>query len=162
MAFLGAKIKIEPHTYKLILGICLIIATMRLLGLFGKPKETLKPINLPFAIAIGAILGFVSGMIGIGGGILLSPVILLLGWANLKQTAAISAAFIFLNSIAGLYGILQSSQTIPTEIGIWVVAAVVGGLLGAFYGSGRFNFKVLRYILSLVLLFASYTLILGK
>ncbi len=161
MAFIGPQIKIEPHTYKIILGICLLMATLRLLGVFGNTKVSdLKEIRFIPALIIGGIIGLISGMIVIGGGIILSPVILLLHWANLKQTAAISAAFIFVNSVSGMAGHTISRQTITPDIFIWATAAVIGGVAGAYLGSGRFNFKVLRYILSGVLIFASYHLIL--
>jgi uncharacterized protein len=161
MAFIGPQIKIEPHTYKIILGICLVIATLRLIGVFGNTKnEALKKISFVPALIIGGVIGLISGMIGIGGGIILSPVLLLLQWADLKQTAAISAAFIFVNSVAGMAGHTISQQTITPDIFKWAIAAIIGGIAGAYLGSGKFNFKVLRYILSGVLLFASYHLIL--
>lgn len=78
-SFLGGLLTVETHYYKIILASVLIIAVLRLIGLLGKEKPELKPINLSFALLIGAIIGFLSGLIGIGGGIILSPVILLLG-----------------------------------------------------------------------------------
>jgi uncharacterized membrane protein YfcA len=162
LSFIGARIIIDAHTYKIILGICLLIATMRLLGVFGATnfKDT-KEVKFIPAMLIGGLLGFVSGMIGIGGGILLSPVLLLLKWADLKQTAAISAAFIFVNSVSGIIGAESSHQLFSPEIYSWVAAAVVGGSIGAFYGSAKFNYSVLKYILSAVLLFASTKLFIG-
>jgi uncharacterized protein len=161
-AFIGAGIKVEKHTYEIILAICLIIATMRLLGVFGKASfSELKEVQFVPALLIGGVLGLVSGMIGIGGGILLSPVLLLLKWADLKQTAAISAAFILLNSISGIIGTTLTHQVFSPNLFIWVLAAVTGGLLGGYYGSSRFNTQVLRYILSIVLLFASTKILLG-
>ena len=98
-------------------------------------------------------------MIGIGGGILLSPVLILLRWATLKQAAAISAAFIFLNSVAGLAGSLSSGPQISSSIYLWAAIAIISGTAGAFYGSHKFNNVVLKYVLSLVLLFACFKLI---
>ena len=98
-SFFGGLLTVETHYYKIILASVLVIAVLRLVGVFGKEKPVLKPINIPLALLIGAVIGFLSGLIGIGGGIVLSPVILLLGWANMKQTAAVSALFIFVNSI---------------------------------------------------------------
>ena len=161
LAFLGAQIKLDVHIYKIILAICLLIATMRLLGLFGKGSSDTRPLNIPLAIFIGAILGFISGMIGIGGGILLSPVILLMRWADMKQTAVISAAFIFLNSVSGLSGAFSTHIEFPPSIYLWTMAAVAGGLGGAYLGSSKFNTVTLRYILSAVLLFASTKLVMG-
>ena len=160
MSFIGAKIHINTPTYKIILGICLLIATLRILGLFGKnsSKELAAP-NFVLSLLIGGALGFVSGMIGIGGGILLSPVLLLLRWADLKQTAAISAAFIFLNSASGLAGASIGTEVFSSSIYLWATAAIIGGSAGAFFGSTRFNNVVLRYLLSVVLLFAATKLL---
>jgi len=162
LSFLGARITIEAHTYKLILGVCLLIATIRILGVFGSAsfKDTREVKFIP-AMIIGGVLGFVSGMIGIGGGILLSPVLLLLKWSDMKQTAAVSAAFIFVNSVSGIIGAASSHQAFAPEIYSWVAAAVLGGSIGAFFGSTKFNYSVLKYILSAVLLFASTKLFMG-
>ena len=155
LSFIGAKIHIEVHTYKIILSICLFIATLRLLGFFGNTIKTeIKKIKFIHALLIGGIIGFISGMIGIGGGILLSPVLLLLHWSDMKQTAAVSAAFIFLNSVSGIAGAGMMMQSPSSQIYFWAIAAIIGGTAGAYYGSSQFNNKILRYVLSVVLLFA--------
>jgi uncharacterized membrane protein YfcA len=162
LSFIGAKIQIDTHTYKIILAACLLIATLRILGLFGKSDNAkLKEVKFIPALFIGGILGFVSGMIGIGGGILLSPVLLLLHWSDMKQTAAVSAAFIFLNSVSGLAGASIGSEVFSSNIYLWTAAAIIGGSAGAFYGSRKFNYVVLKYILSTVLLFACTKLFIG-
>lgn len=160
LSFLGAKIHIDVHIYKIILAICLFIAILRLVGFTGKTegKET-RSINLIAALMIGGIIGFISGMIGIGGGILLSPVLLLLNWATIKESAAVSAAFIFLNSISGIFGAFASLNQISSQIYLWALAGIIGGTLGAYYGSKHFNSKVLKYILSIVLIFACIKLV---
>jgi len=150
-SFLGGMITIETHYYKIILATVLVLAVARLLGLFGHEKTVRKPLNLPLALFVGAIIGFLSGLLGIGGGIILSPVILLLGWANIKQTAAVSALFIFVNSISGLFGFLSKGGIIPVSSVSLIVAAVVGGILGAYYGSRKFNTLTLRTVLGFVL-----------
>ncbi|MCX6185522.1 MAG: sulfite exporter TauE/SafE family protein [Bacteroidetes bacterium] len=161
LSFLGSKIHIDGHVYKVILAICLFIAIIRLVGFTGKKNNSeTKSINVMAAVLIGGMIGFISGMIGIGGGILLSPVLLLLNWAKMKETAAISAAFIFLNSIAGLFGAFSSSiQNINSQIYIWAIAGMLGGTLGAYYGSKYFNNTVLKYVLSIVLIFACIKLV---
>ena len=129
MAFLGATLEIPPELYKKILGICLLIAALRILIRPGKDGAQRK-ISLPIALASGALIGFFSGMIGIGGGIILSPLLLLTRWGGMKETAAASAAFIFLNSAAGLTGHVTAGMEVSPRIAIWIVAVMAGGLLG--------------------------------
>lgn len=156
LSFIGASIELQTVWYKIILGICLIIASLRLLGFLGKENESEKK-ELPIFIAllIGGMIGLISGMIGIGGGILLSPILILFHWAKMKETAAISALFILVNSASGLFGAIYSGATFTNEIFVWLAAAIAGGSLGAYYGSKKFNNVVLKYLLSAVLLFAS-------
>ncbi|NOR86485.1 MAG: TSUP family transporter, partial [Bacteroidales bacterium] len=108
MAFLGARTSIDPTLYKTILAALLLFAVARMLYQPQAKDKALIPNNLLISIFLGALLGFFSGMIGIGGGIILSPVLLLLGWTNIKETAAISAIFIFLNSAAGIAGLFSA------------------------------------------------------
>ncbi len=153
-SFLGGMITIETHFYKIILATVLLFAVARLLGLFGKGKVEIKPIHIPLALCIGAVIGFISGLIGIGGGIILSPVLLLLGWATMKQTAAVSSLFIFVNSIAGLFGFVTKGGTLPTSSSIIIIAAVIGGIAGGYFGSKKFNTTTLRTVLAIVLTIA--------
>jgi len=153
-SFLGGFLTVDSKLYKIILATLLLFAVFRLLGLFGKEKTDLKEINIPFALLIGAIIGFLSGLIGIGGGIVLSPVLLLLGWANMKQTAAVSALFIFVNSISGIFGFLSKGGEIPSSSTVLIAIVFVGGIFGAYYGSKKFNTKILRNVLAFVLAIA--------
>ena len=157
-SFLGGFLKVETHLYKIILGTVLLFAVTRLIGLFGKGKKELQPINIPIALCIGAIIGFISGLIGIGGGIILSPVLLLLGWATMKQTAAVSALFIFVNSIAGLFGFVSNGGTLPVSSTPLIAVVVLGGILGGYYGSKKMNTITLRNVLAVVLLIAVFKL----
>jgi uncharacterized protein len=160
MAFVGARLDIEPKTYKVILGICLLIAILRLLISYSGKAESSKPPPFIIAAPIGALLGFFSGMIGIGGGIILSPLILLLHWANMKETAAISAAFIFLNSAAGLFGLSLSGLSLAPHILIWICIVIAGGFLGSYISSYKMDSAKLKYLLAIVLLVASFKLLL--
>jgi len=160
MAFIGARINIDPQIYKIILAVFLIIAVTRMLiAKKGDFKET-KELKFIPAILIGAVLGLFSGMIGIGGGIILSPLLLLFRWANVKETAGISAVFIFLNSSTGLLGLHLSSHYIPNpHVWIWAMAGLVGGFLGGYIGSGKLDSYKLKYVLAFVLFIASVKLI---
>src|SRR5688572_21576280 len=103
-AFLGGLIDVEEDVYKKVLGVLLILSVIRLLDFRIRPQKEKAYPPVVVALGIGAAIGFLSGLIGIGGGIILSPIILLLHWADMKKTAAVSALFIFVNSIAGLAG----------------------------------------------------------
>ena len=156
-AFIGAQILIDPKIYKIILGIFLLLATARMLI---KTKESAPVIgfSLPFTLVIGAVLGLLSGMIGIGGGILLTPVIILLGWGNIKEAAAVSAPFIFLNSLSGLGGLLVSGFHFVPEILTWIIVVVSAGMFGSFVGSRMLSTYKLRFVLAFVLAIAGFKL----
>ena len=159
MAFIGARLDIDPKLYKIILGIFLVIAVSRMLLFKSEDIENTKEVKFLPALIIGSLLGLFSGMIGIGGGIILSPILILLRWANLKETAAISAAFIFVNSASGLIGMGLEKQFYPNEnVIIWVVAGVIGGVIGGVLGSSKLSTNNLKYFLAVVLFAASIKL----
>jgi uncharacterized protein len=159
-AYIGAQISINPSLYKIILGICLLIAVARMLY---KPKqsEERKSNDIPIylALTIGAALGLFSGMIGIGGGIILSPLLIVLNWSSVKEAAAVSAPFIFLNSLTGLFGLIQHGFSPQPNTITWIVAAVTGGIVGSYLGSFKFSVSGLKYVLATVLIFAAFKLI---
>ncbi len=158
-AFLGGLITINPKTYKIILGIFLIIAILRMIYRPKNQSVQTMPINRPAAYFIGIVLGFFSGLIGIGGGIILSPIIILLKWGTMKETAAVSAAFILVNSVSGLTGQFSQGIQLAPEIGYMLAAAISGGVLGAYMGSYKITDRTLKYALSVVLTFASFKLL---
>lgn len=158
MAFLGGYIDINATLYKQILGVFLAIAILRILNIFGEEKSRVEKSNLLGSLFIGSAIGLFSGMIGIGGGIILSPVIILLGWGNMKQAAAVSALFIFVNSISGISGFFIKGGQIPMEAWYFIPVAIVGGSLGALYGSRKFNLNTLKYVLAGVLVIATIKL----
>jgi uncharacterized membrane protein YfcA len=159
MAFLGGRIDIDTGTYKLMLGILLLIPIVRFLFFQNIPVSKIRNSNAGLSLIMGAAIGFVSGMIGIGGGIILSPLLLLLKWTDQKQTAAISALFIFVNSLSGLIGQWTKGIDFNTNMIGYVAVAFAGGLCGAYFGAMKFNQNVLRILLALVLILASYKLI---
>lgn len=158
-AWLGGKIELDPTLYKQILGVCLLAAVARLFGLFGTGKlETRFPPVL-LAMTIGGALGLLSGMIGIGGGVLLSPLLLICGWSTVKESAAVSAAFIFVNSVAGIVALGSTTIVMTMDHALWIVAAFVGGLLGAYIGAMHYSALRLKQVLGAVLLLASVKLL---
>ena len=158
-SFIGAFVTVDPVLYKKVLGLILIFPILRLLGVFGPGSQETKPVNPYWAFFIGGAIGFLSGMIGIGGGIILSPVIILLKWGNMKETAAVSALFIFVNSTSGIIALLGKGMVIDHAVYIWVMVAVTGGFLGAYLGSKKFTNPVLNKILAVVLFIASIKLL---
>lgn len=158
LSFLGGMISIDAFIYKKILGILLLIPVARFFFIPFKEGQEGKA-SVPVSLAIGGGIGFLSGLIGIGGGILLSPLILLLKWADQKQTAAISALFIFVNSLSGLSGQWTKGMTIQSDRLIWVGIAVVGGSVGSWLGAKRFKQQGLQIVLAGVLLIASIKLL---
>src|SRR4029078_758463 len=138
MAYVGGLINVETDLYKLIFVLLLLIPIVRFLFFANIKVEEIKKSNIPLSVAIGAVIGFLSGLIGIGGGIILSPVILLLKWADMKQTAAISALFIFVNSLSGLAGQLSKGTHFSPNMYAYVGVAFAGGICGAYYGSLKF------------------------
>lgn len=162
MAFIGGMISINARLYKTILGVLLLIAVIRFFFTRNAKPEDMRPYNIPLAIAIGAIIGLLSGMIGIGGGIILSPILLLLKWTDQKQTAAISALFIFVNSVSGLFGQLTQGIVFTSQMLVMVIIAFAGGLLGAYFGALKFKQDILKNVLAMVLLLAAYKLLFTK
>jgi len=162
LSFAGGMIKVDGVVYKQLLGLLLLIPVARFL-FFHKitVTDTRKP-NIWLSLMIGAAIGFLSGLIGIGGGIILSPVLLLLAWTDQKQTAAISALFILVNSLAGLGGQLTNSVQFSADMITFVAVAFAGGLLGAWMGALRFRQTVLKQVLALVLLVAAVKLLFSQ
>jgi uncharacterized membrane protein YfcA len=158
-SFIGAAIHVDATIYNRVLGVLLFFPILRLAGVIGSEDGEQKKTPWAAALLIGAAIGFLYGMIGIGGGILLSPVILLLHWGNMKQTAAASALFIFLNSAAGLAGLSWRGAPVDPSVFILLLFAIAGGALGAWYGRKQESNKVLKLILASVLLVASVKLL---
>jgi uncharacterized membrane protein YfcA len=158
-AFLGGLINVDSDVYKKLLGVLLIIPIVRFLFFKNISVAEIKKSNIPLSLIIGAAIGFLSGLIGIGGGIILSPILLLLKWTDQKQTAAISALFIFVNSLSGLTGQLTKGIQFSGDMYAYVAIAFIGGICGAYFGALRFRQAVLKNLLAAVLAVASYKLI---
>lgn len=157
-AFLGGMFDIDASLYKKILGVLLIFAILKMLPFFDREADQKKEVKLIPGLLIGAVIGFFSGLIGIGGGIILTPLILLLHWGNMKEAAAVSALFIWVNSASGLTGQILNGTDLSSQSLIMVLMAVIGGFFGSYFGSKRFNHHSLRYLLAIVLSIASFKL----
>jgi uncharacterized membrane protein YfcA len=154
LAFVGGAVTLPGHAYKMLVGAVLLYAAWQLWR-SARAGDEMRPVHEPpvaAAMAIGAALGLLSGLTGVGGGIFLSPLLLMLGWAGTKQTSAVAAPFILVNSIAGLAaGFTMKSASLPPYVAILAAAVLVGGWLGAEYGSRRFANPLVRRILAVVL-----------
>jgi len=157
-AFLGGMIHLPTTVYKIILGVTLMLAAIRLAINLKSESEVRTP-QIWLCLLIGACLGFVSGLVGVGGGIFLTPILLLMNWTETKRAAGISALFILVNSMSGLLGNYAQVLKLPTSVYVWIIAAIIGGIIGASLGSYRFNSLVLRRVLSFGLLIAGAKLI---
>lgn len=149
-AYLGSKLPVQGDMYNLLLGIALIVPVIRLLGLSPAEKGKKENISRWIALLLGVIIGFLSGMLSIGGGIFLSPILILLAWANAKEAAAASALFIVLNSVAGLLGHPGEINGSGSSL-LWFLMAAAGGFAGSYFGSRYFHQVTIRYLLTAVL-----------
>lgn len=158
LAFVGAKISLPSATYRIIVGIVLAFAALRL---FLPAKATSqideRPVHRGLALGVGGGIGLVSGLTGVGGGIFLSPLLLFSKWASAKIAAAVSAAFVLANSLAGLAAL--STFVLLRNFWWWLGAVVAGGALGSWLGSSRFQSAALLRLLGVVLLIAAGKLI---
>ncbi|MGB7843704.1 MAG: sulfite exporter TauE/SafE family protein [Salinimicrobium sp.] len=157
-AFLGGTIEIDASIYKKVLAVLLVFAILKMLNVFGKESETIKKVKLWQGLLVGGVIGFFSGLIGIGGGIILTPIILLLHWGKMKEAAAVSALFIWVNSASGLIGQLSTGISLSMGSFVLVAIALIGGFLGGYLGSKKINNQGLRYMLAVVLAIASIKL----
>jgi uncharacterized membrane protein YfcA len=163
LAFVGGAITLPTTVYKQIVGLTLLYAAFRLFRFTQAKAEAVATTtrNAPLALAmfLGGLIGLLSGLTGVGGGIFLSPLLLLMGWADTRRTAGVSAAFILVNSIAGLSGNLTNLQTLPPALPYFALAAILGGVIGSEFGSRRLASMTIRRLLALVLVVAGVKMI---
>ncbi|HEX8639381.1 MAG TPA: sulfite exporter TauE/SafE family protein [Pyrinomonadaceae bacterium] len=160
LAFIGGMIHLPTTVYKIILGVTLMLAAIRLAIKLNSAIEP-RPPKIWICLLIGAILGLISGLVGVGGGIFLTPILLLMNWTETKKAAGVSALFILVNSISGLLGNYAQVAQLPSTVLFWVTAAVLGGIIGSTLGSKKFNSMTLRRVLAFGLLIAGVKLILA-
>lgn len=155
-AFLGGALSLPPEVFKPAVAVLLLWAAGLLIWKPAPPgADPGKGPPVLAALGAGAGIGVLSGLIGIGGGIFLAPLLILKGWASPKTTAALSSAFILVNSLAALVGVLSHSRTLPSLLPLWMVVVAVGGWIGADYGAKRLSPMALQKLLAGVLVLAS-------
>lgn len=163
IALIGGAITVDPKVFKITAGAFLMLSAVLLVGknYFTKQiSEEVKAIPLLQGLTIGAVIGFLSGLIGVGGGIFLSPIMILMNWTTVKKASGVAALFILCNSVMGLLGHLSKLQTLDGNMLYWTVAVIVGGLIGSYLGTIRFSNKPIIAILALVLFSAGLKFVL--
>ncbi len=158
-ALIGGYLKIDHGVYDTLLSITLIFAAWRLLTIKNKNSDGIfiEPPSYYVSATVGFVIGLLSGIIGVGGGIFLSPIILLFGWSDAKTTAGVVAAFIWVNSASGLIGNSISGQLmLESEVLVpFAIAVVIGAIIGSKFGSDIFSQQTVRKSLVCVLLLAA-------
>jgi hypothetical protein len=158
-SFLGGYLRLPTHVYQPLVGIVLLASACRLFFRIDPEAMDAHRPSIAASLVAGAALGFLSGLTGVGGGIFLSPLLLLLGWARVKEVSAVVALFILVNSTAGLLGHIGSLQAIPSYVPTLAVAALAGGATGSFFGSRRLPASGIVRALSVVLIIAGFKLL---
>ncbi len=158
-AFAGSLISLDVSLYKQMLGVLLLIPALRMFGFFKPENQVVHEPRLFPAVTFGVVIGLLSGVIGIGGGIILSPLLLMLGWSDIRQTAHLSALFIFVNSLTGIIGLSVNDVEFHPDLPMWCTIAVIGGLVGSVTGSRKASPTTLTHILGVVLIIAGLKLL---
>jgi uncharacterized membrane protein YfcA len=158
MAFVGGLLNLPAHWFKIAVGIVLLFSAARFIydprdaAQFHSPSRWVSFI-------VGGLLGLLSGLTGTGGGIFLTPLMIVMRWAPTKTASATSVVFILVNSIAGLLGNVMATQSIPSFAFVLLIAALVGGSIGSYLGSRRFSITAIKRLLAAVLIIAGLKLI---
>lgn len=158
LAYIGGRIDLSTDAHKIVLGVVLLLAAVRLAINLKNDGEISEP-PIATAMAIGSVIGLVSGLVGVGGGIFLTPVLLLFRWSEARIAAGVSALFILVNSLAGLAGVYEKMFELPTYVYGWLAVAIAGGVIGSTLGARRFDTMTLRRVLAAVLVVAGIKLI---
>jgi uncharacterized membrane protein YfcA len=162
-AYWGGTIAMNETVLRIGIAVALMLSAIHMIFRNkAHQHEDLKKIALHQSLPAGAMIGLASGLLGIGGGIILSPMLIVLRWADARKAAATSAAFIFLNSVSGLAGQWNQGHSISLNFEIYAITALLGGLLGSTLGSNKISIYRLKVILSFVLLLASVKLIMSS
>jgi uncharacterized membrane protein YfcA len=160
LAYLGGRLALPTHLYKPLVGVVLVYAAWRSFGTASAASSyEIREPHPALLLGVGAALGFLSGLTGVGGGIFLSPLLLFLRWAPLKVISGVAAAFILVNSVAGILGVMATATTFHPALPLWAGVVVVGGYVGAEYGSRRLRNPTIQRLLAVVLLVAGIKMI---
>lgn len=158
-SFVGGSLRLPVATYKLIVGVVLLYSAVRLFfSAATEDNRKTTPVPIWIGLLLGAGLGLLSGLTGVGGGIFLSPILLIMRWERTKETSGVAAAFILVNSVAGLAGHISAVSYVPASITYWAPAALIGGWIGTELGTRFLPVTGIRRWLSAVLALAGLKL----
>lgn len=159
-AYIGGMLTLTGQVYRPVVGAVLIYAAWHILRTLQQSEKAVTVLpRIWLLLLLGGALGLLSGLTGVGGGIFLSPLIFYFRWVGVRVISGISAAFILLNSVAGLAGVFRTAPVFSSDLPWWAVAAVAGGLAGAEYGSRRLGNPAIKKLLALVLVIAGVKMI---
>jgi len=160
LAFIGGSIDLPGEVYRPLVAAVLLAGAWRLATATAEPDDAQRPGVPPLpGVVAGAVIGLLAGLTGTGGGIFLTPLLVLAAWTGTRDAAGLSGAFILVNSIAGLAGLVTDGVSLPPAIPLWVASVVAGGLIGSRLGAARFSILSLRRALAFVLVLAAAKLV---
>ncbi|UWU25487.1 sulfite exporter TauE/SafE family protein (plasmid) [Rhizobium sp. CB3060] len=163
-SLLGGSVQLPMHVYYPLVGIVLLVSGVQMICSAITKKVAVEAADAPPllpALLTGAVIGFLSGTTGTGGGIFLAPIILAMNWVSARRTAAATAAYNLVNSAAALAGAYASIKSIPSALPLWLLAVGIGGVAGSFVGTRYLSERTLRFILAAVLLVSGTKLLLS-
>lgn len=166
LAYVGGTIHLPTRLHAMLIGVVLVYSAWRLFyeTLPARAAQTAARPTRPLpalwlCVALGSAIGLLSGLTGVGGGVFLSPIIVLTGWATVRAAAAPTAAFILVNSISGLAGLMTHRPTLPDALPYWAAAVIVGGLIGSWLGARKMKMATMRRTLAAVLAIAGLKMV---
>jgi uncharacterized protein len=159
MAFVGGLIDLPGEVYRPLVAAVLLVGAWRLATAHAADGDRDTAVPVTGGVASGAGIGLLAGLTGTGGGIFLTPLLVLAGWARTRDAAGLSGAFILANSVSGLVGVATGGATLPAALPLWVGAVATGGLIGSWVGAQRFSILGLRRVLAFVLVLAAAKLV---
>jgi uncharacterized protein len=163
-AYFAGKYKIDPSLYGILLGSVLLIAAIALVRSAKNAaqfdQQPVRALNIPLAVFSGASIGVLAGLTGTGGAIFLTPLLLAMHWTQSREASGLSVAFVSLNSVSALIGLIHSGATLPSQLPLWLAAVAIGAVCGTQLGIFKLPVRGLRYALALVLMIAAAKLIL--
>lgn len=157
MAFVGGVVDLPGGVYRPMVAIVLLVGAWRLAtpGNVDADQHDARGVPVASGVASGAVIGLVAGLTGTGGGIFLTPLLVLTRWAATREAAGLSGAFILVNSVSGLIGLASGGVSLPAAVPLWMASVGIGGVIGSWLGAHRFSILNLRRVLAVVLAMAA-------